>query len=264
MKNFLASALLALTVLTPSRAAAQTETPRLYVLKAGSTFSTGCFGPCACPVIQQPMQGTFRLLKASDDPLFTNYTVLDVRWTLPNATQSVPITGSGTYRVGGEFAVQHQMTLDLSVAGGAGQHFDSGLVLGGGAFPDIDIMLSLHREMACVDTVLHVIATPATTTSAENAGLSGTPGIRTVSPSPFRDRVGFVVRLTREDRVQVAVYDARGRMVRMLREGTLAAGDHPMVWDGKNASGEPCGSGLYLVGAEVGDERFVARVIRIR
>jgi hypothetical protein len=35
------------------------------------------------------MQGTFRLQKASVDPLLTNYDVLDVRWALPNAAQNV-------------------------------------------------------------------------------------------------------------------------------------------------------------------------------
>jgi hypothetical protein len=264
MKTFLVSFQLALSVLVPSTAPAQTEAPRPYVLKAGSTFSTGCFGPCACPVVQQPMQGTFQLLKTGVDPLFTDYSVLDVRWALPNEPKNVTITGSGTYRVGGEFAVQHQMTLDLSVAGGPVQHFDSGLILGGGTFPDIDISLSLHRDQACVDTLLHVLATPATATSAENADASVTPGIRTVTPSPFRDRVGFVVSMTRGDQVRVAVYDARGRMVRELVAGTWEAGEHPIVWDGRAESGERCGSGLYLISAAIGAERFATRVIRVR
>jgi hypothetical protein len=64
MKTFLAPLLLALSIFPPAGASAQTEVPRLYVLQAGSTFDTGCFGPCLCPIMEQPMQGTFRLQKA--------------------------------------------------------------------------------------------------------------------------------------------------------------------------------------------------------
>ncbi len=95
MKTFLAPLLFALSIFPLAGASAQTEVPRLYLLKAGSTFDTGCFGSCLCAIMEQPMQGTFRLQKASVDPLFTNYDVLDVRWALPNATQNVTIVGSG-------------------------------------------------------------------------------------------------------------------------------------------------------------------------
>lgn len=260
----LAAVLIALSLFQSTPASSQTEAPRLYVLKAGSTFDTGCFGPCLCPVLQQPMQGTFRLQKTSVDPLFTRYDLLDVRWALPNDPRNVTIVGSGTYRVGGEVAVQHQMVLDLSVAGGAKQHFDSGLISGGGTFPDIDIKLSIHGQQACVDTVLHVIATPVTATSSEESNASLVPGIRAVTPTPFRDRVGFVLSLPRADRVRVAVYDTRGRIVRELADGDWGAGEHPIVWDGRASGGGDCGAGLYLVRATIGREHFVARAVRVR
>ena len=260
----LSSLLLALSILPVSQAPAQIEAPQTYVLKTGSSFATGCFGSCACPIVEQPMSGIFTLRRTSIGPLFTSYDVLDVRWTLPNVPQSTAIVGSGTYRVGGEFAVQHQMILDLSAGQGPKQHFDSGLIPGGGTFPVIDIKLSIHGEQACVDTVLHVIAVPTTTTSDEGTGASTTSRIRTVTPSPFRDRVGFVVSLGHADRVQVAIYDTQGRVVRELARGDWSAGDHPLDWDGRSEEGSDCAAGLYLVGARVGSERFVTRVVRIR
>jgi hypothetical protein len=176
----------------------------------------------------------------------------------------VTIVGSGTYRVGGEVAVQHQMVLALSVGGGAKQHFDSGLISGGGTFPDIDIKLSIHGQQACIDTVLHVIATPATATSSEGSNASLVPGIHAMTPTPFRDQVGFVLSLPRADRVRVLVYDTQGRIVRVLAEGDWGAGEHPIVWDGRAASGADCGAGLYLVRATIGREHFVARAVRVR
>jgi flagellar hook capping protein FlgD len=264
MKTLSAALLVVLSFFPLTSASAQTDQPRLYFLKAGSTFDTGCFGPCLCPIIEQPMQGTFQLLKSGVDPLFTHYDVKDVRWTLPNTPQNVAIVGSGTYKVGGEFAVQHQMVLDLSVGGGPAQHFDSGLILGGGTFPDIDIRLSLHGQQACIDTVLHVLATPATATSSEGSDAAVLPGIRAVTPSPFRDQVRLVLGVSSTDRVEVVVFDARGRLVRNLAEGRWGAGDYPITWDGRTDGGEECGAGIYLVRATIGDRHFVARLVRVR
>ena len=216
MRTFTALALIGLSLLPPGPAHAQTSTSDLYVLKMGSAFETGCFGPCLCPVVAQPMQGTFQLKQTSVDPLFTNYAVQDVRWTVPNSTQNLSITGSGTYKVGGEFAVQHQMVLDLSLGGGPSRRFDSGLIMGGGKFPNIDIKVSLHGEEGCVDTVLQVVASPATATSADSTGAALAPGIQSAGQNPFRDRARLLVTLPRQNRVSVDVLDVRGRAVRHL------------------------------------------------
>lgn len=264
MKTLTALILASLSILPLANASAQSTQPRLYVLKTGSDFETGCFGPCACPIVlRSPMQGTFRLSETSFDPLFTHYDVTDVRWALPNSSSNTPIVGSGTYRVGGEFAIQHQMILDLSVNGGPAQHFDSGLVPGTGNFPDITIRVSLHQEQACQDTVLQVIAGPITTTSAE-AG-SAVPGIRAVAPNPFRGGTLLFVGLSRPDPVAVEVFDPQGRLVRHLTpEQPMSPGIHPIAWDGRADDGQDCPAGVYFVRASLGGERFFARVVRVR
>jgi hypothetical protein len=147
----------------PGVALGQTSTPTYYALVEGSTFQRGCFDPCECPIGQeQDLSGTFSLAFLSDNGLFADYAMKDVRWkvdgtayaTPPNA----PITGSGTYSVGGEFAIQQRMQADLAVAGEPPVHFDSGRVVGGGGFPDqIDIEISQNQEY-CYDTVMHVVA----------------------------------------------------------------------------------------------------------
>lgn len=134
--------------------------PVVYELAPGSTFQRGCYEPCLCPLEEEvSIHGTFRLTRSSADPLFTRYAVTDVHWTAPDSAQELVITGSGTYRVGGEVAVVHQLELDLSVNGEPVQHFDSGLVPGGAEFPKIDIVISING-MYCYDTVIHVVARP--------------------------------------------------------------------------------------------------------
>jgi hypothetical protein len=73
------------------------------------------------------------------------------------------ITGSGTYKRGGQVAVQQQMTLDLVVDGTPQQTFDSGLVTGGETFPKINITISVNG-MVCFDTVIGVVSSPVPAT----------------------------------------------------------------------------------------------------
>jgi len=135
-------------------------TPTVYELVQGSTYQTGCFPPCACPVMSEtPVEGMFRLAFTGADPLFSHYAITEVKWLVRIGEQEILITGAGTYKTGGEFALTHQLELDLAVGGNAPQHFDSGTVPGGGSFPKIDIVISIHG-MQCFDTVIHVIAAP--------------------------------------------------------------------------------------------------------
>lgn len=87
-----------------------------------------------------------------------------------------------------------------------------------------------------------------------------TPG----RPNPFRDEVRFVLAAPRAARVRVGVYDLAGRCVRTLLEGELGAGEHPVAWDGRDATGAEAGTGVYFVRARWGDFEAVRRTVRIR
>jgi hypothetical protein len=132
-----------------------------YCLRKGSTYQIGCFDPCECPIYEEvPVVGRFELAPVSFDGLYQVYDVFNVAWKTQKTGQPVEVTGWGTYRVGGEFAAMHQLELDLAMSDGTTNHFDSGLVVGGGSFPAIDIVISIHG-MWCYDQVFHVYATPA-------------------------------------------------------------------------------------------------------
>ena len=135
-------------------------TSRIYRLLPTTTYQHGCFGPCACPILESGgVRGTFRLTPAGSDPLFDYYAVTDVNWRVPQGASDLRVTGSGTYRIGGEFARQHQLSLDLKVDDRPVEHYDSGLVAGGGSFPAIDIEISVHGRY-CLDTVFDIHAKP--------------------------------------------------------------------------------------------------------
>jgi hypothetical protein len=134
-----------------------------WALVDGSTFQRGCFAPCECAIGEErPLTGTFSLVFRSDNGLFADYDMLDVRWQIQGSTYATPpdaaITGAGTYRIGGEFAIEQRMTAELQIAGEPTASFDSGRVFGPSDFPDrIDLEISQNGK-TCFDTVLHVVA----------------------------------------------------------------------------------------------------------
>jgi len=144
-------------------AAAQTATdtlPVLYRLDKGSNYEQGCFGPCLCPVlIDTPADGTLVLTPAGFDGLFNNFKVTDVNWIVSINGTDTFVTGSGTYKVGGEVALQQELTLDLKVGDNPVQRFDSGLVGSTVPYPGIDVTISMNG-MTCFDTVFHVATSP--------------------------------------------------------------------------------------------------------
>ena len=148
------------TTLLPTLLLAQTTPPVPYVLDAKSTWQQGCFPPCKCALgPETPITGTFNLVSKGYSDWYDRYDVTNVDWTVRTTDgQTLHITGSGTYIVGGDFALTQRLTLDLSTNGGKPEHFDSGTVIGGG-LPRIDLTVSIN-QLYCEDTAIHVIAAP--------------------------------------------------------------------------------------------------------
>jgi hypothetical protein len=134
-----------------------------YALLPESTFPQGCFSPCRCPLFApQPISGTFALVDLPQDPLFTEFAVVGVDWLIAGApdTPGTPVRD----RVGGEFAVQQRLHLDVRVGDGDVTSFDSRLVVGGGEFPRIDIVTSVNG-FYCFDRVIDLHAVPPKTST---------------------------------------------------------------------------------------------------
>jgi len=64
--------------------------------------------------------------------------------------------------------------------------------------------------------------------------------------------------------VSLRVYDAVGRNVRGLAQGSFAAGLHSIHWDGRDVSGRPAPSGLYFVRLEAGGRAITRKAVLAR
>lgn len=248
--------------LLPVCATAQTTERVPYSLEGPSGFERGCFGPCDCPVLHVPMAGRFFLSQVSDDGLFKTYALTDVDWHASAVTANLNLRGSGLYRIGGEVALLQQMILYLSADGGPFQRFDSGLVAGGSGFPRLDIEVPAHG-FACYDTVLVVHAAPSLPTSVGH----GDPlaGIQGHEPNPFGGSTRLHVALPATGRLNLSVYDARGREIRGLARGLrLGPGRYSFEWNGAADDGSQVPSGIYFVRLVWNDRPSVCRIVKLR
>jgi hypothetical protein len=85
--------------------------------------------------------------------------------------------------------------------------------------------------------------------------VSGVPGAPPVAartmlaqnvPNPFNPSTEIRFRLASPDDARLAVYDVRGRLVRVLRDGHFEAGEYKTAWNGMDQGGHAVGSGVYF------------------
>ena len=242
--------------------AAQASDPVAYELADPSKLAYGCMGPCACPVIfTGAVKGGMTLTLDGVSPLYTHYAVTDIAWSyvVPGTSRVAHVTGRGGYQVGGEFAAMQRMELDLVTDGTLQQHFDSGLVPGGGGFPAIDIEIHVHVN-ECIDSVFRVVASPATASAGPRS-----PRIRiAAAPNPSRAGVEVVVALPEAGAATVEVLDVHGRTLVTLADRRFPEGDTALHWDGRTRTGGDAGVGVFWLRVRTGSRAVANRIVRFR
>lgn len=83
-------------------------------------------------------------------------------------------------------------------------------------------------------------------------------------PNPFRTSTTIAYEVEQPGPVTVIVYDALGRKVKTLVDAQQPVGSHAVVWDGRDAGGQPVASGIYFYRLRVGDTVSSKQALRVR
>jgi hypothetical protein len=83
-------------------------------------------------------------------------------------------------------------------------------------------------------------------------------------PNPARIGARIAFGLPLAGHVRLAVYDAAGRVVRVLFDGEGTPGDHAVVWDGRDASGAAVRGSLYFYRLDAGGRTLSRRLVVVR
>jgi len=84
------------------------------------------------------------------------------------------------------------------------------------------------------------------------------------SPNPFRGTGEIAFDLPKATRVELAIHDLSGRLVRTLVSGDVSQGRHAVRWDGKDALGHSAASGVYLVTLRAGSLSATRSLVVVR
>ncbi len=85
--------------------------------------------------------------------------------------------------------------------------------------------------------------------------------LRGAHPNPFNPRTTISFELPAAAETTVDVLDVRGRLVRRLLQGELAAGAHQQMWDGQDNGGRSVSAGVYLVRVRAGSHTGTTKVL---
>jgi len=163
-------------------------------------------------------------------------------------------------------AVGHPFYIKVLPTTGDGERYDDGVtgqgvtqgqltfVIPNDAPDELYYHCSLHSSMGGTIT----IATPV-----------GVPGLivpkhlwlKPATPNPAREDALISFGLPRAARVDLAVFDSRGRRIREIVRGSLPAGEHVMRWDGRDGAGKRVPNGLYFYRLEADGRRLSGRVV---
>jgi flagellar hook assembly protein FlgD len=80
-------------------------------------------------------------------------------------------------------------------------------------------------------------------------------------PNPARGSARCDLELGASAQVEVSVFDAAGRRVRVLARGHHAAGRHALAWDGRDERGTRARAGVYFVRATDGPATRTRRLV---
>lgn len=83
-------------------------------------------------------------------------------------------------------------------------------------------------------------------------------------PNPFNPTTTIRYALPRGGEVLLTVYDVLGQRVAVLVDGPQDAGEHAVVWDGRDETGKEAASGMYLYRLEAEKSAAVRKMVLVK
>lgn len=83
-------------------------------------------------------------------------------------------------------------------------------------------------------------------------------------PNPFINVTTIELTLNKPANTLIDIYNSQGMLIKELLNSNLASGDHKIIWDGRNSSGNCVKNGLYLYQVKVNNEIYSNKMFLIK
>ncbi|MDD4309117.1 MAG: C25 family cysteine peptidase [Candidatus Cloacimonetes bacterium] len=78
--------------------------------------------------------------------------------------------------------------------------------------------------------------------------------IFSIYPNPGKGFANIQISLSKNEPVEIEVYNMRGQKVKTLIQSIMSKGEHQILWDGKDEGNRKCSSGVYFMKLRTGSE----------
>jgi hypothetical protein len=85
-----------------------------------------------------------------------------------------------------------------------------------------------------------------------------------VSPNPFNPTTTITFTIPQSSHVTLSIYDIAGRRVNTLVDRMMERGSDRVVWNGRDAYGNPVSSGFYFYRVKAGDAVAIGKILLIK
>jgi hypothetical protein len=123
-----------------------------------------------------------------------------------------------------------------------------------------------HAEMManCEFILRNLLGEPYSPAGIDDRESTGKISMAQNAPNPFTGTTRISFSVPAEQRVEMSVYDVRGREVVRLLEGKVDAGRHSVTWDGRAGAGYPAAPGIYWYRMRAGDMVLTRRMVLLK
>ncbi len=83
-------------------------------------------------------------------------------------------------------------------------------------------------------------------------------------PNPFNPKTNISLALSQSGNVRLEIFDAAGRSVRMLVDGSMNSGHHTLEWDGTDGAGNALGTGVYFYRLDAEGQRMTRKMLLLK
>ncbi len=135
----------------------------------------------------------------------------------------------------------------------------------------IRVRFRFHTDEAEVVEGVYVDDVSITTTSVstgtyvpDEGNEAATAVLHQNAPNPFTPATTIRYTMPSPGHVVLAVYNVQGRMIRKLVDDYVGAGDHAVVWDGRDEFGGDVAAGVYLYRLSYGDREESRKMLLVR
>jgi hypothetical protein len=139
----------------------------------------------------------------------------------------------------------------------------------GGALVQVD---SSGPCAVCYVGVDILAGSSKTVTVTLNTGASVPPGgagagslwLAQIGPNPSNGTASITFGLPAAARVRLTVSDIQGRVISVLADETMSAGDHVVTWNGRDSAGGQVSPGIYFAQVSSGKEARIRKLLLVR